>query len=322
MPMPDLGTPATTGGLTGLCISSQAADAGTAADFLVYASSPEALGDVASAGYLQPANQAVGALRRLPAAGPPARARVGVHVQRQEHEFPPLVEPVGRARRGDRAARRCCRPAAARAAHARPSARTAGAAPAQVPRRPRRAGPRARRVSPRSSIGRRPRTCGCASSRRPAGDRGRPRRSRPPARAPTSSTCQGRAPYRSSRSATAAASRSPGGVHSPAHGVGGEQVLGRYVVLLRERASPSRASTSRSAATGSRSAQARGSGGPSVRGARAGRSSSCIVAARWRASSQRRSSAGRRGRGTRGCRAARRAWSASPARQRRSRRRR
>ena len=59
MPMPDLGTPATAGGLTGLCISSQATDAGTAADFLVYAGSPDALGGVASAGYLQPANQTV-----------------------------------------------------------------------------------------------------------------------------------------------------------------------------------------------------------------------------------------------------------------------
>ncbi len=59
MPMPVLESPATVGGLTGLCISSQATDAGTAADFLVYASTPEALGSVASAGYLQPANQTV-----------------------------------------------------------------------------------------------------------------------------------------------------------------------------------------------------------------------------------------------------------------------
>ncbi len=59
MPMPDLGTPATVGRLTGLCISSQASDPGTAADFLVYASSPDALGYVASQGYIQPANQAV-----------------------------------------------------------------------------------------------------------------------------------------------------------------------------------------------------------------------------------------------------------------------
>ncbi len=59
MPMPSLGTTATAGGLTGLCISSHATDAGTAADFLVYAGSPAAVGSVASAGYLQPANQTV-----------------------------------------------------------------------------------------------------------------------------------------------------------------------------------------------------------------------------------------------------------------------
>jgi multiple sugar transport system substrate-binding protein len=59
MPMPSLSTSATVAGLTGLCISQHARDASTAADFLVYASSPEALGLVASAGYLQPANQTV-----------------------------------------------------------------------------------------------------------------------------------------------------------------------------------------------------------------------------------------------------------------------
>ena len=59
MPMPSLGTSATVGGLTGLCVSANARDAATAADFLVYASSPEALGVVASGGYLQPANQTV-----------------------------------------------------------------------------------------------------------------------------------------------------------------------------------------------------------------------------------------------------------------------
>lgn len=57
MPMPSLGSPATVGGLSGLCVSRQARDAGTAADFLVYASSPDALAEVASTGYLQPANQ-------------------------------------------------------------------------------------------------------------------------------------------------------------------------------------------------------------------------------------------------------------------------
>jgi multiple sugar transport system substrate-binding protein len=59
MPMPDLGSPASAGELTGLCISQQATDTGTAADFVVYASSTPALGYVASQGYLQPANQTV-----------------------------------------------------------------------------------------------------------------------------------------------------------------------------------------------------------------------------------------------------------------------
>lgn len=59
MPMPTLGSAATVGPVTGLCVSRQATDAATAADFVVYASSPAALGEVASAGYLQPANQSV-----------------------------------------------------------------------------------------------------------------------------------------------------------------------------------------------------------------------------------------------------------------------
>jgi len=59
MPMPTISTAATTGGISGICIARQPRDVGTAADFLVYASSPDALGTVASAGYLQPANQTV-----------------------------------------------------------------------------------------------------------------------------------------------------------------------------------------------------------------------------------------------------------------------
>jgi multiple sugar transport system substrate-binding protein len=59
MPMPSLGSPATIGSVSGLCVSQQATDSATAAEFIVYASSAEALGAVASAGYLQPANQAV-----------------------------------------------------------------------------------------------------------------------------------------------------------------------------------------------------------------------------------------------------------------------
>ncbi|HEY3530732.1 MAG TPA: extracellular solute-binding protein [Nocardioides sp.] len=59
MPMPSLSTSATVGNLTGLCLSRTASDVATAADFLVYASSPGALALVSYGGYLQPANQSV-----------------------------------------------------------------------------------------------------------------------------------------------------------------------------------------------------------------------------------------------------------------------
>jgi multiple sugar transport system substrate-binding protein len=59
MPMPSLGTPATVGNLTGMCVSNHASDIATAADFLVYASTPNALALVSYGGYLQPANQTV-----------------------------------------------------------------------------------------------------------------------------------------------------------------------------------------------------------------------------------------------------------------------
>jgi multiple sugar transport system substrate-binding protein len=59
MPMPDLGTSATAGNLNGMCLSQHPADVATAADFLVYASSPGALALVSFGGYLQPANQTV-----------------------------------------------------------------------------------------------------------------------------------------------------------------------------------------------------------------------------------------------------------------------
>jgi multiple sugar transport system substrate-binding protein len=59
MPMPTLDSPATVGEITGMCLSSQPRDVGTAADFLVYANSPGALDLVSYAGYLQPANQSV-----------------------------------------------------------------------------------------------------------------------------------------------------------------------------------------------------------------------------------------------------------------------
>jgi multiple sugar transport system substrate-binding protein len=92
MPMPDLGTPATAGGLTGLCISSDAIDAGTAADFLVYASSPEALGGVATAGYLQPANQTVALSDDFQQPGRlPQHASVFTFSVKSM-QFPPLIE--------------------------------------------------------------------------------------------------------------------------------------------------------------------------------------------------------------------------------------
>jgi multiple sugar transport system substrate-binding protein len=59
MPIPSLGTSATVGNLTGMCISATTHDASTAADFLAYANSPGALALVAEGGYLQPANQTV-----------------------------------------------------------------------------------------------------------------------------------------------------------------------------------------------------------------------------------------------------------------------
>jgi multiple sugar transport system substrate-binding protein len=59
MPMPSLGTSATVGSLTGMCLSQHPGDVATAADFLVYANSPGALSLVAFGGYLQPANQTV-----------------------------------------------------------------------------------------------------------------------------------------------------------------------------------------------------------------------------------------------------------------------
>ena len=71
MPIPSIEGAATVGEITGLCISQDAESPATAADFMVYASSTEAVSEVVREGYLQPANQEVALLRRLP----PARAR-------------------------------------------------------------------------------------------------------------------------------------------------------------------------------------------------------------------------------------------------------
>jgi multiple sugar transport system substrate-binding protein len=59
MPIPSIEGAATVGEISGLCISQDAESPATAADFLVYASSTQAVGEVVREGYLQPANQEV-----------------------------------------------------------------------------------------------------------------------------------------------------------------------------------------------------------------------------------------------------------------------
>ncbi len=59
MPMPRLDGSATVGDVTALCMSAETANPGLAADFIVHEISAESVGEVASAGYLQPANVAV-----------------------------------------------------------------------------------------------------------------------------------------------------------------------------------------------------------------------------------------------------------------------
>lgn len=59
MPMPRLDGSATVGDVTALCMSATSANPGLAADFMVHEISAESVGQVANAGYLQPANVAV-----------------------------------------------------------------------------------------------------------------------------------------------------------------------------------------------------------------------------------------------------------------------
>ena len=59
LPMPRLDGAATTGDVTGLCMSATTASAGLSADVIVHEISAESLGQVVRAGYLQPANVAV-----------------------------------------------------------------------------------------------------------------------------------------------------------------------------------------------------------------------------------------------------------------------
>jgi multiple sugar transport system substrate-binding protein len=59
MAIPSIEKSATTGEITALCISRDAESPATAADFMVYATSTDAVTEVARKGYLQPANQEV-----------------------------------------------------------------------------------------------------------------------------------------------------------------------------------------------------------------------------------------------------------------------
>ncbi len=92
MPMPELGKPATAGSITGLCISTDASDSGTAADFVVYASTPDALGYVASQGYVQPANQTVALSEDFQQPGRLPKHAAVFTFSVKSMQFPPLVQ--------------------------------------------------------------------------------------------------------------------------------------------------------------------------------------------------------------------------------------
>ena len=91
MPMPSLGSSKTVGALTGMCLSGQPRDVGTAADFLVYANTPGALDLVSFAGYLQPANQTVALSDAFQQPGQPPRHASVFTFSVKSMQFPPLV---------------------------------------------------------------------------------------------------------------------------------------------------------------------------------------------------------------------------------------
>ena len=95
MPMPVLDSYATVGDITGLCLSPRAASTPEAADFLVHATST-AVGHAGGPGRLPGAGQPRGrALRRLPAAGSPARRTPAVfNTAVRTMEIPPLLDSV------------------------------------------------------------------------------------------------------------------------------------------------------------------------------------------------------------------------------------
>jgi multiple sugar transport system substrate-binding protein len=91
MPMPSLGSSKTVGSLTGMCLSGQPRDVGTAADFLVYANTPGALDLVSFAGYLQPANQTVALSDAFQQPGQQPRHASVFTFSVKSMQFPPLV---------------------------------------------------------------------------------------------------------------------------------------------------------------------------------------------------------------------------------------
>jgi multiple sugar transport system substrate-binding protein len=91
MPMPSLGTPATVGTLTGMCVFNHATDIATAADFLVYASTPNALALVSYGGYLQPANQTVALSDAFQQPDRPPRHASVFTFSVKSMQYPPIV---------------------------------------------------------------------------------------------------------------------------------------------------------------------------------------------------------------------------------------
>ena len=103
MPIPSIEGQATVGEITGLCISQDAESPATSADFMVYASSTEAVSEVVRQGYLQPANQEVAFSDDF--LQPTRDARLRHRLQRlgDPDGHPAAARHVGRARDGRRA---------------------------------------------------------------------------------------------------------------------------------------------------------------------------------------------------------------------------
>ena len=257
------------------------ATSGTAADFLVYASSPEPLG----AGRLapatsQPANQTVALSDDFLQPGRLPRHAAVFNVSVQEHGVPAPAEPVGRSstavvdpqlaelmaravlvdlaardrRQARRGSRRTCSPRRSSPRRPAPSGSRRAAVVGQV-------------VVRRSSSGGSPLARPSSGGRRSGlGDRVHEHR-------PDQLDLPGprAVPVSRGRDGCGIAA-SPGGVQSSRRTESGVSRFstGTPCSLGQLRPSPRGPAPSRSAATGSCSAQARGSGGPSVRGARVG----------------------------------------------------